>query len=130
MSVDRHEEAVRIATAFHDEYEAAAESLGWETQLASRVNFDELPEKNRATMLATVKALLDRHILFFGKPIIEMAQTIPELASALGLTKTELTPLTDSPEDGFIEERGWVPVGLAETEEEAIKVLGDAFPLY
>lgn len=40
----------------------------------------------------------------------------------------ELVPLTDSPEDGFVEERGWIPLGLAATPEEAIEVLRDAYP--
>lgn len=53
----------RIAHAFHDEYEAFAEVHGWETNKASRVSFDDLPEHNRLTMLDTIAALLDRGII-------------------------------------------------------------------
>jgi hypothetical protein len=55
--------AETIARAFHDEYEAFAEAHGWETQKSSRVAFDDLPEENRATMVSTVQALLDRRII-------------------------------------------------------------------
>jgi hypothetical protein len=55
--------AEKIARAFHDEYEAFAAMHGWETQETTRTSFDDLPDENRRTMLATVQALLDRKIL-------------------------------------------------------------------
>jgi len=55
--------AIAIARAFHDEYEAFAEANGWETQKRSRVAFDDLPAENRATMVSTVRALLDRRLI-------------------------------------------------------------------
>jgi hypothetical protein len=57
------EEAVKIARAFHDEYEAFAEMHGWETQEATRVAFDDLPEANRKVMVDTVLALLSRGVI-------------------------------------------------------------------
>lgn len=54
------EEVYRLAEAFHEEYEAASDKHGWKTQHDSRVSFDELPPANRAAMLDTIEALLDR----------------------------------------------------------------------
>lgn len=63
--------AEAIARAFHDEYEAFAEAHGWETQESTRVAFDDLPAENRATMVSTVQALLDRKIISanFTQPV-------------------------------------------------------------
>jgi len=65
------EEAVKIARAFHDEYEAFAEMHGWTTQKNTRVAFDDLPTANRKTMIDTVSALLSRGIV--SAPAIEAA---------------------------------------------------------
>lgn len=46
-----------------DEYEAFSEMHGWETQEASRVAFNDLPEANRQAMLSTVRALIDRGVI-------------------------------------------------------------------
>jgi hypothetical protein len=54
----------KIARAFHDEYEAWAANWGWETNKASRCSFDELPDENRQAMLSTVRALLDRRVIY------------------------------------------------------------------
>lgn len=50
------EDACRI---MHDAYEDAAKGAGWETQAASRVPWDDVPEANKVTMRAAVTALLD-----------------------------------------------------------------------
>jgi hypothetical protein len=55
-----------IARAFHDEYEAFAESVGWKTQEASRTSFEQLPPANREAMVRTVQALLDRQVVTPG----------------------------------------------------------------
>jgi hypothetical protein len=47
-----------LARTFHDAYEAAAAHHGWSTQESCRVEFDDLPIANRATMLAAVDAVL------------------------------------------------------------------------
>lgn len=42
----------------HDAYEAAAIGAGWETQARSRKPWAEVPEANKVTMRAAVRALL------------------------------------------------------------------------
>ncbi len=48
----------RVACAMHDAYEEAAKRAGWETQERCRVTYDDLPESNKVTMLATARAAL------------------------------------------------------------------------
>jgi hypothetical protein len=55
-----------IAAALHEEYEEAAVENGYETRPESRVPWEQVPEANRATMLAAIKALLSRHIIDAG----------------------------------------------------------------
>lgn len=43
----------------HDAYEKAAVGAGWETQQASRKAWAEVPEANKVTMRAAVRALLE-----------------------------------------------------------------------
>jgi hypothetical protein len=43
-------------------------------------------------------------------------------------TKAEHMVLVDSPEDAYAEERGWVPVAMAEGAEEAEKVMAKEVP--
>ena len=57
--VEREQLQAAIAETMHNAYEAAAVGNGWETNLRSRVSWAELPEANRATMLAAVEAALD-----------------------------------------------------------------------
>lgn len=48
-----------VARTFHEKYEEFAAKCGWETQGASRVPWEDLPEENRLTMeLATTAVLL------------------------------------------------------------------------
>ena len=55
----RHEELVEdCCVVMHDAYEKAALGAGWETNIASRKPWDEVPEANKATMRASVEALL------------------------------------------------------------------------
>ena len=56
----------RIARAFHDLYETWARVHGWETQEKSRTSFDDLPAKNKATMISTVEGLLDGGVIASG----------------------------------------------------------------
>lgn len=49
-----------LCRVMHDAYEAEAARVGWATQQASRVGWDEVPEPNKAAMRAGVRALLDR----------------------------------------------------------------------
>lgn len=43
----------------HNAYEKAALGAGWETQVASRKPWSDVPEANKTTMRAAVTALLD-----------------------------------------------------------------------
>jgi hypothetical protein len=47
----------RRARALHEAYEKAAKEEGWKTQESCRVDFDDLPEANRRTMLKAVDAI-------------------------------------------------------------------------
>lgn len=49
------EEACRV---MHDAYEKAATGAGWETNPASRKPWADVPEANKETMRAAVRALL------------------------------------------------------------------------
>lgn len=53
----------QVARAFHFAYEDYARLEGWTTQEASRVPFEDLPESNRRTMLATVAYLFDTGVI-------------------------------------------------------------------
>lgn len=49
----------RACEVMHDAYEKAADFHGWETNPASRKPWADVPESNKATMRAAVRALLD-----------------------------------------------------------------------
>ena len=46
-----------IARRFHETYERLAPEFGYETRRASAVAWEDVPENNRALMIATVRAL-------------------------------------------------------------------------
>ncbi len=48
-----------LCEVMHDAYERAAAGAGWETQEASRKPWAQVPEANKVTMRAAVRALLD-----------------------------------------------------------------------
>ena len=58
MNTER--EVVELARMFHDEYEKAARVHNWSSQQSCRVEFDDLPDENKRTMLATCRAVLKR----------------------------------------------------------------------
>lgn len=47
-----------LCVLFHDAYEAAAAGAGWETQERSRKPWADVPEANKETMRATIRAIL------------------------------------------------------------------------
>lgn len=51
-----------LAREFHEAYEALAPSFGWETQAASRTTWEQVPESNRSTMIATAAEVLARRL--------------------------------------------------------------------
>lgn len=56
----------RLCRVQHEAYEEAALREGWKTQEASRKPWDEVPEENKATMRASMKAVLQELGLFAG----------------------------------------------------------------
>lgn len=52
--------AERIAQEFHAAYEELAHAHGYATREASAKPWGEVPEQNRALMVATVQRLLDQ----------------------------------------------------------------------
>lgn len=56
ISDDRVEECCVV---MHDAYERAAQREGWETREKSRVPWPAVPEENKRTMRAAVRALLE-----------------------------------------------------------------------
>lgn len=55
---NRLDTAEEIAKTFHYTYEALAPLFRWETQTASRTSWEDLPDKNKNLMIATVASLL------------------------------------------------------------------------
>ena len=51
--------AEKLAQFFHDTYEHHAKAEGWNTQQGCKVEFDNLPEANRRTMIKTCMDVLD-----------------------------------------------------------------------
>ena len=49
----------RYCEIMHDAYEKAAVKEGWKTQSHSRKPWAEVPEENKQTMRAAVRALVD-----------------------------------------------------------------------
>ena len=52
-------QAEELARVFHRHYEEQAPVHGWETQERARVEWEELPQENRMTMIATCRAVID-----------------------------------------------------------------------
>lgn len=52
--------AEEVARMFHEAYEALAPDFGYATREASAKPWEEVPEKNRNLMIATVKEVLRR----------------------------------------------------------------------
>lgn len=55
--------AERIAKEFHDAYERLAPSHGYATREASAKPWVDVPDNNKALMIATVRDLLDRGVI-------------------------------------------------------------------
>lgn len=65
----RESDYERVARAFHGIYEATAPDHGYETRPESRVAWEEVPEKNRALMIGTVRRLVETGVITIpGRP--------------------------------------------------------------
>jgi hypothetical protein len=58
--------AEKIAREFHREYEKQAPRHGYETREASRKPWSAVPERNRELMVAVVRELMGRGIIYPG----------------------------------------------------------------
>jgi hypothetical protein len=67
----------RIARAFHGVYETLAPEHGYESRPESRVPWAEVPEKNRALMIGTVRRLVETGVIS-ADPITTMESTKAE----------------------------------------------------
>ena len=52
-----------LAKWLHDNYEEIAWEKDWDTQESCKVDFNELPEENKAVMIAMAERLLDFDLL-------------------------------------------------------------------
>jgi len=50
--------AEQLAEEFHNTYESCAEMNGWQTQKICRTKFEDLPEKNKETMINTCQHIV------------------------------------------------------------------------
>jgi hypothetical protein len=55
----RHLDAYSLAKMFHEAYERLAPEFNYQTRKASAVPWDDVPEHNKALMIATARAVLD-----------------------------------------------------------------------
>lgn len=82
------DEVEELCVLFHDAYEAAAVEAGWETQERSRKPWADVPEANKATMRATVRAVLESDWLAARLRVV--AQERDLLAQAIWDARIEL----------------------------------------
>lgn len=57
----------QLAKWMHDEYEAIAKAENWQTQKITKVDFDNLPKENKATMLALADKMLNTFLIIDRK---------------------------------------------------------------
>ena len=50
----------KLAKIFHDAYEKIAKKQGWNTQKSCKVEFDDLPEANKKTMILTAAEVINK----------------------------------------------------------------------
>jgi hypothetical protein len=69
LTLDELAEA--IARSSHETYERYAIAHGWQTQPSTRGRgFDDIPEANRLTMLATFRGLLEAGVIEAGPAVL------------------------------------------------------------
>jgi len=60
--MSREEAVIELAKYMHDEYEQAAKALGWDTQKSCKVPFENLPQKNKDTMMYVAGKVYEKYI--------------------------------------------------------------------
>jgi hypothetical protein len=53
----------QIAEQFHNTYERLAPKFGYVTRIESRTGWQNVPDENKALMIATVKSLIARGVI-------------------------------------------------------------------
>jgi len=53
------EERYKLAKFLHQRYEERAKQTGWDTQKSCKVSFNNLPLKNRTTMLLVAQDIIE-----------------------------------------------------------------------
>lgn len=69
-----------LAKFFHDEYDKLAPRYGWRTQISTQVTFDQLPDNNRALMVAVCEQVVEE----FRQERKAFNQSTTEAMSVLG----------------------------------------------
>ena len=78
------EKIIKLAKLFHETYEDESKKVGWETQKSCKVEFDDLPEKNKAVMISVVKIIYDKEI----KPLTKIKEGCERLIRNKGRSNT------------------------------------------
>ena len=55
-----------VAKEFHDAYERLAPLFGYETRKESAVPWDDVPDTNKALMIAVVVSLFEKEVISFN----------------------------------------------------------------
>jgi hypothetical protein len=89
--------AEELARVFHRHYEEQAPVHGWDTQERSRVPWEEVPQENRMTMIATCRAVIDELGLEWQGSSSGFPSTVPagwyaELLEDVGMAPADATP--------------------------------------
>lgn len=74
MSEYTQEQIETLCEVMHDAYEQAALETGWETQASSRKLWSSVPEANKATMRAAVRAMVES--IAFGENLAKRDRDI------------------------------------------------------
>ena len=52
-----------VAREFHEAYERLAPQYGYDTRTDTKVAWEDVPNENKALMIATCRDLLERHVI-------------------------------------------------------------------
>lgn len=86
-----------VAREFHESYEDFAVGAGWKTQDASSVPWEQIPEANRQTMLATVGDLLARNVIAIpSQPVLGEREAVTVRLSREEADRALVVPGSDA----------------------------------
>lgn len=96
-----HEEAERIASAFHEAYERLAPDFGYRTRLESAKPWEDVPDSNKRLMRAAVRDLIARGVITEDSGTTLSVQ-VERLTAALEAATKRLEPVTVGPPAGEV----------------------------